>query len=115
MQEVLVMVGLDDILGPSALDRIIGSGGRPLSGGQMRRLSIAQGLLARPDVLLADEPTEGLDALAARELLLTLRLSDPWLTLVLAIHDQQITQLCWSPDTVIRLEPAVHAIDANRP
>jgi ABC-type transport system involved in cytochrome bd biosynthesis fused ATPase/permease subunit len=115
MQEVLVMVGLDDILGPSALDRNIGSGGRALSGGQMRRLSIAQGLLARPDVLLADEPTEGLDALAARELLLTLRLSDPWLTLVLAIHDQQITQLCWSPDTVIRLEPAVHAIDANRP
>jgi ATP-binding cassette subfamily C protein CydC len=112
MQEVLVMVGLDDILGPSALNRDIGSGGRALSGGQMRRLSIAQSLLVRPDVLLADEPTEGLDATAARELLLAIRLSDPWLTLVLALHDQQINQLSWHPDTVVQLHSHTDRVDA---
>src|SRR5580658_4460594 len=112
MQEVLVMVGLDDILGPSALDRDIGSGGRALSGGQMRRLSIAQCLLAQPDVLLADEPTEGLDISAARELLLTVRLSNPWLTLILALHDQQINQLSWVPDTVVQLALHAHRVDA---
>jgi ATP-binding cassette, subfamily C, bacterial CydC len=113
MRQVLAVVGLSDILGPSALDREIGSGGRALSGGQMRRLSIAQSLLARPDVLLADEPTEGLDAPAARELLLAVRLSNPWLTLVLALHDQQFTQLCWTPDAVIRLDPHALALDAG--
>jgi ATP-binding cassette, subfamily C, bacterial CydC len=113
MQEVLVMVGLDDILGPSALDRGIGSGGRALSGGQMRRLSIAQSLLAQPDVLLADEPTEGLDISAARELLLAVRLSNPWLTLILALHDQQINQLSWVPDTVVQLAPRAYAVDST--
>jgi ABC-type ATPase involved in cell division len=62
-------------------------------------------------VLLADEPTEGLDAIAARELLLTIRLSDPWLTLVLALHDQQINQLSWSPDKVAQLHPHAYRVD----
>jgi ABC-type lipoprotein export system ATPase subunit len=55
-------------------------------------------------VLLADEPTEGLHDAAASELLLTLRLSDPRMTLVIALHDQQVAQLGWEPDTTIDLE-----------
>jgi ABC-type molybdenum transport system ATPase subunit/photorepair protein PhrA len=51
--------------------------GAGLSIGQRETMAIAQVLLAKPDVLLADEATEGLDADAARDLLLTLRLSDP--------------------------------------
>jgi ATP-binding cassette, subfamily C, bacterial CydC len=103
LQEALALVGLDDVLGASALEQRIGPGGRALSGGQTRRLTIAQALLARPDILLADEPTEGLDSHAASELLLELRLSGPRMTLVLALHDQQIGQLRWAPDTIVRL------------
>jgi ATP-binding cassette, subfamily C, bacterial CydC len=110
MQEVLVMVGLSDALGPTGLQQRVGSGGRTLSGGQMRRLSVAQAILARPNVLLADEPTEGLDGAAARELLLALRLSDPWMTLVLALHEQHGSQLSWSPDTVVRLGGRTHQL-----
>lgn len=105
LQEALTLVGLDEVLGTPPLEQRIGPGGRALSGGQMRRLTIAQALVARPDILLADEPTEGLDSHAARALLLELRLSGPRTTLVLTLHDQQAGQLSWTPDTVVRLRP----------
>ena len=113
MEEALVLVGLSDALGTAPLGEVIGDGGRPLSGGQLRRLAIAQVPLAKPDVLLADEATEGLDADAARELLLTLRLSDPVMTMVLALHEQQYDQLSWAPDTVVNLHTDRRAAEVS--
>jgi ATP-binding cassette subfamily C protein CydC len=46
---------------PDGLDTWIGEGGMLLSGGQARRLIVAQAILRQAPVWILDEPTEGLD------------------------------------------------------
>jgi ABC-type multidrug transport system ATPase subunit len=61
-----------------------------LSGGQRKRASIAVELLARPRMLLLDEPTAGLDPATATALIRTLRtLADGGCTVVLSTHNMQ--------------------------
>jgi ATP-binding cassette subfamily C protein CydC len=42
-------------------DRVVGERGEEISGGQRQRLILTRSVLANPEVLLLDEPTEGLD------------------------------------------------------
>ena len=63
-EELLASVGLSDL-----------ADARPneLSGGELRRVAVARALLMRPSVVLADEPTAGLDAQNAADVLRLLR------------------------------------------
>lgn len=59
-----------------------------LSGGQQQKLALAKLLVLRPDMLLLDEPSKGLDAESQVELALILeRLSREGVTVVLSTHD----------------------------
>jgi ABC-type Mn2+/Zn2+ transport system ATPase subunit len=70
-------------LGPVA-DRPLGE----LSGGQRQRMMIARALHRRPDLLLLDEPTSGVDPSTRRDLLgLLFELHAEGLTVVLTTHD----------------------------
>jgi len=74
---------------PLGLDTLLGEGGAGLSGGQARRLAVARALLKSAPIWILDEPTEGLDALTARELVAALRTALAGKT-VLAISHQAL-------------------------
>jgi ATP-binding cassette, subfamily C, bacterial CydC len=104
----LAAAALDDTVAsfPAGLDTPVGPGGAALSGGQRRRLSVAQGLLRHGDVLLLDEPTEALDAPTAVRLLAGVRDFDPRTALVIALHDRQSLVLPWTPSAHVELTGA---------
>src|SRR5436305_14679262 len=60
-----------------------------LSGGQKQRVLIARALATKPDFLLLDEPTSGIDALARQAIMELMRRihEQQKLTIVMASHD----------------------------
>ena len=75
---------------------------RQLSGGEMQRVAIARALMARPRVLLADEPTGNLDEASGTGILDTLcELNQrDGLSIVLVTHDAAIARRA---DRIVRL------------
>ncbi len=95
-ERMLPLVGLDEsFLETSPFD---------LSGGQMRRVAIAGVLAMKPDVLVLDEPTAGLDPKGRREIMdMFYRLhKEQGLTIVLVTH--QMDDVAYYADHMIVLE-----------
>lgn len=80
MHEALELIGLE---------QHVGKWPRELSGGQSQRIAIARALVARPSVILLDEPFSALDAVTRADLQRHLRaLSRRMnLTLMIVTHD----------------------------
>lgn len=76
-----------------------------LSGGEMRRLSIARALIRKPQILLADEPTGDLDDENTRTVLELLRReADAGAAVLLVTHEREAA--AWA-DRLFRMEKGV--------
>lgn len=74
-----------------------------LSGGQQQRVAIARALIAKPDIILADEPTGNLDSKSGGEVMGLL--SDIWRemgkTLIIITHDIRIAKTAERQCTIV--------------
>lgn len=94
MTEIVNMLGLKDKL------EVLPNN---LSGGQQQRVSIARALLAKPEIILADEPTGNLDSKTTQDVLSLLKVTSMKFhqTVVMITHNEAIAQLA---DRIIRIE-----------
>ncbi len=94
MEVVISMLGLTDKLYNMPNN---------LSGGQQQRVAIARALVAKPAIVLADEPTGNLDSHTSADVLGLLQRTSNELhqTIVMITHTDSIAQLA---DRIIRIE-----------
>jgi len=98
VREDLRLVGLEE-----AIDKMPGE----LSGGMKKRIGLARAIVARPEIVLYDEPTAGLDPITARgisELILDLN-QQLGITSITVTHDLECTRTV--ADTVYLLEDGI--------
>ncbi|QJC29287.1 ATP-binding cassette domain-containing protein [Enterobacteriaceae endosymbiont of Plateumaris rustica] len=68
--KIINLVGLNKLINnDKGLELWMGEGGRSLSGGELKRLAIARTILHNGQLILLDEPTEGLDNITSYNIL----------------------------------------------
>lgn len=112
-ENITLPVGLDgkeinkpfvtDIINSLGLESKVDTLPNTLSGGQQQRVAIARALVARPAIILADEPTGNLDSKTSDEVMSLLKtmIKKYNQTLVMITHDETIAQMA---DRVIYIE-----------
>ena len=112
-ENITLPVGLDgkeinkpfvtDIINSLGLESKVDALPNTLSGGQQQRVAIARALVARPAIILADEPTGNLDSKTSDEVMSLLKtmIKKYNQTLVMITHDETIALMA---DRVIYIE-----------
>jgi len=76
-----------------------------LSGGQKQRVAIARALIAKPQIILADEPTGALDSKTSEEMIQILRdVNKEGMTMIIVTHEHSIAE---ATDKIIRLKDGI--------
>lgn len=103
----------EDLLERFSLMEFASRDGRLLSGGQMRRASLAIGIALNPPILLLDEPTANLDIATRHDIRQTLNaIRDTTDTVMIATHDMQL--VCEWANRIIVLFDGKIVADGSR-
>jgi putative ABC transport system ATP-binding protein len=94
---------VDDIISTLGLSEKRDAMPNNLSGGQAQRVAVARALVAKPSVILADEPTGNLDSKTSQDVMGLLKLCSTRFrqTLVMITHNDQIAQ---GADRILHIE-----------
>ena len=76
---------------PQGYDTVVGEGGVALSGGQIRRISLARAFLSKAKIILLDEPMEGLDIETELAILKSLEKLSVQKTIIVVSHKLNMT------------------------
>lgn len=103
----------DELLSQFSLETLADRDGRLLSGGQMRRASLAIGIALNPPILLLDEPTANLDIATRHDILRTLKAIQATTdTVMIATHDMQL--VCEWASRIVVLDDGKVIADGTR-
>ena len=93
---VLEEVGVSRVVRalPGGLDASVADRGSRLSGGERQRLSLARALLRRPQLLILDEGTSGLDLVTERQVLDRVIANRPDCQIVIVTHRPETLAVC---------------------
>lgn len=95
VREELAEASADSELLPFDMTELLDKHPYDLSGGQQQIAALAKVLAAKPELLLLDEPTKGLDAAAKLGFAAVLRsLKAKGITIVLVTHDVEFAAIC---------------------
>lgn len=85
---------------PDGLDTWLGENGETLSGGQRKKLLLAQALLKSPQLLVVDEPTAGISTENAINIFRNIKRNYPDITMLMATH---LKEMEVEVDKVVRI------------
>lgn len=76
-----------------------------MSGGQQQRVAIARSMIAKPKIILADEPTGALDSVTSLEVMkLFKEVNDEGITVIIVTHENDISKMT---KRIIRLNDGI--------
>lgn len=94
---------IENIIGILGLKEKLYNLPNQLSGGQQQRVAIARALVAKPAIVLADEPTGNLDSKTSQDVIGLLKVTSQKFsqTIVMITHNEEIAQM---GDRILRIE-----------
>ena len=94
VEEALRLAGAWEFVSalPQGMDTVVGERGGKLSGGQRQRIALARALVRKPQMLILDEITAGLDAETEAAIVTTVRELKGRVTILVISHESELVE-----------------------